>query len=98
MSDKSEAPHKAGVFDIRTFIGALLGIYGVILVLTGLIGTSDAELAKSDDINVNLWTGIALVVASIVFIAWARLRPVVVPAHQGDDGAEGETPAAHHGH
>jgi hypothetical protein len=96
MSDNHDAePHKAGLFDIRFFIGALLGIYGVILVLTGLFGTSDAELAKSEDINVNLWTGVALVVASIVFIVWARLRPVVVPASADKDDDEA---APGHGH
>jgi hypothetical protein len=71
--------HKAGAFDIRVFIGSLLGIYGVILVLTGWFGTSDADLAKADGLNVNLWTGLGLVVAAALFILWARLRPVVVP-------------------
>jgi hypothetical protein len=70
---------KAGAFDIRVFIGSLLGIYGVILLLTGLFGTSDADLAKADGLNVNLWTGIGLLVAAALFILWARLRPVVVP-------------------
>lgn len=88
MADKRDVPHKAGVFDVRTFIGALLGIYGVILVLTGLFGTSDADLAKADDVNVNLWTGLVLVVASVIFLGWARLRPVVVPAHPEEDRGE----------
>jgi len=70
---------KAGAFDIRVFIGSLLGIYGVVLLLTGWLGTSDADLAKADGLNVNLWTGLGLVVAAALFILWARLRPVVVP-------------------
>ena len=79
----SERPHRAGAFDVRNFIGALLGIYGVILVITGLIGTSDAEIAKSNGTNVNLWAGIGLVVVAAIFLGWARMRPVVVPAeHQ----------------
>ena len=75
----AEKAHKAGAFDIRTFIGALLGLYGAILLLTGLFGTDEEALAKSDGVNVNVWTGIALLVAGAGFIAWARLRPVVVP-------------------
>ena len=70
---------KAGAFDIRVFIGSLLGIYGVVLLLTGLFGTSDADLEKADGLNVNLWTGVGLLVAAGVFMLWARLRPVVVP-------------------
>jgi hypothetical protein len=83
-----ETPHKAGAFDIRVFIGALLGLYGVILVLTGLFATDEAALAKSDDVNVNLWTGLALVVAGAGFVAWARLRPVVVPPNPTEAGDE----------
>ena len=29
------ASHKAGAFDIRMFIGALIGLYGIVLVITG---------------------------------------------------------------
>ncbi len=70
---------RAGVFDVRVIIGVLLGIYGVVLLLMGLFGTTEEELARADGVNVNLWTGIGLVVASVVFLAWARLRPVLVP-------------------
>ena len=76
----ASAPKKtAGAFDIRNIIGALLGIYGVILVLAGLFG--DTASAKTGGINANLWTGLALVVASAVFLSWARLRPILVPEH-----------------
>jgi hypothetical protein len=80
----SEAPHKAGAFDIRVFIGALLGLYGVILVLAGVLGTSESDLERAGGTNVNLWTGLALVVAAAIFIGWARLRPVVVPPDRDD--------------
>ena len=69
----------AGAFDIRNIIGALLGIYGVILLLAGLFG--DTASAKTGGINANLWTGLALAVAAAVFLVWARLKPIVVPAH-----------------
>ena len=80
--------HRAGIFDIRTFIGGLLGIYGVIITLTGIFATDDAQLAKSDDFNINLVAGILMIVASAFFIAWARLRPVVVPKHHDDSDEE----------
>ena len=71
---------RAGVFDIRFVIGGLLGIYGVILILLGLFHATDEELARGDGLNINLWGGIGMLVVAIAFAAWARLRPVVVPA------------------
>jgi hypothetical protein len=79
--ETGERAHRAGIFDIRVFIGALLGVYGVILTLTGLFGTDDEALSKTDDFNINLVAGLVLIVASVAFIAWARLRPVIVPKH-----------------
>lgn len=85
---------KAGAFDVRNFIGALLGLYGVVLLLTGLFGTDEAALAKADGVNVNIWTGIALLVAGGIFLGWARLRPVVVPPEHDDQPAgQGSTPS-----
>jgi uncharacterized membrane protein YidH (DUF202 family) len=85
----TEAPHKAGAFDIRTFIASLIGIYGVILVIAGLIGTSETELERADGLNINLYAGIAMVVVSALFLLWARLRPVVVPEHTDSDERRG---------
>jgi len=76
--------HTAGAFDIRNIIGALIGLYGVVLTLMGIFG--DEEGDKTGDVNANLWAGLALVVVSAIFIAWARLRPVRVPATHSDDG------------
>ncbi|CAM3868875.1 hypothetical protein [Nocardioides zeicaulis] len=80
MSDEkqTDAPHKAGAFDIRNIIGALMGVYGVILALAGLFGDTAPE--KTGDVNANLWTGLALVAVAVFFIGWARLKPIVVPA------------------
>ncbi|WP_168581731.1 hypothetical protein [Gephyromycinifex aptenodytis] len=71
--------HTAGAFDIRNFIGLLLSLYGVLLTGAGLFG--DPELAKTGGVNANLWTGLALLVAGVTFMLWAKFRPIVVPAH-----------------
>jgi hypothetical protein len=71
--------HNAGLLDIRNIIGALLGIYGVILFLLGVF--ADPQEDKTGGVNANLWAGLALLVTSAVFMAWAKLRPVKVPDH-----------------
>ena len=66
------------LFDIRTIVGSLLGLYGLILVITGLVHDTVDEAAKTGGINANLWAGLALVVVAGAFVAWALLRPVAV--------------------
>lgn len=72
----------AGAFDVRNIIGMLLGIYGIVLLLSALLldpGINpDTGLPK--DASYNTWTGLALVVAAAVFLTWAKLRPIIVPA------------------
>jgi hypothetical protein len=83
--------HTAGALDIRNIIGGLLGVYGVILVLMGIFG--DEQSDKTGGWNANLWAGLALVVVAAVFLTWARLKPLVVPAVH-DDGAESSDSSA----
>lgn len=75
----TQGRHTAGLLDIRTIIGSLIGTYGVILTLMGLFG--DEESDKTGGVNANLWAGLVMVVVGLVFVMWARLRPVVVPEH-----------------
>ena len=79
MASENQGQHTAGAFDIRNFIGGLLGIFGIIILLTGIFG--DTEESKTGGVNANLWAGLALLVVAVIFLAWARLRPTVVPAH-----------------
>lgn len=73
--------HQAGTFDIRMFIAMLIGLYGVVLVVMGLLGTPEEQLDRADGLNINLWAGLGMVVTAVLFVLWARLRPVVVPDH-----------------
>ena len=66
----------AGAFDIRNVIGGLIGVYGVILTIMGIFG--DTQSSKTGGVNANLWAGLAMIVVGLVFLVWARLRPVVV--------------------
>ncbi|SEF26438.1 hypothetical protein SAMN05421837_103310 [Amycolatopsis pretoriensis] len=91
MATESGArPRKAGAFDIRLIIALLIGVYGIILTIMGAAFTSDEEIAKAAGVNINLWAGIGMLVVSALFIIWARVRPLVVPAEPESD----DTPAA----
>jgi uncharacterized membrane protein len=72
---------RANLFDIRNIIGALLGIYGVVLVVVSF-STSSADRAKVSGINANLWVGLVMVVVAVLFIVWAVARPIVVDEEQ----------------
>ncbi|KZE22884.1 MULTISPECIES: hypothetical protein [Brevibacterium] len=76
MSTPNELTKTAGAFDIRNVIGALLGIFGIILALVGIIGFTPDEAARTGGIDANLWTGIGLILTAAVFFIWARMRPI----------------------
>lgn len=84
-------PHRAGVFDIRNIVAALLGVYSLVLILMGLVDDTAAERAKTGDVNANLWAGIVMAVFAAGIAAWSWLRPVVVeetPASGADRRSE----------
>ncbi|GHD63661.1 MULTISPECIES: hypothetical protein [Streptomyces] len=66
------------LFDIRTIIGGLFVVYGVIVTLAGLTA-SDAELAKAQGVNINLWTGLGMLALGVFFLLWLWLRPLAPP-------------------
>ena len=73
--EEARAARAATLFDVRRFIGGLFLLYGLILFILG-IGASDAEVEKAAGVNVNLWTGLAMLVVGAIFIAWALWRPL----------------------
>ncbi|MGP4002573.1 hypothetical protein [Streptomyces sp. 8N706] len=64
----------ARLFDVRRIIGGLFVVYGVIVTIAG-ITVSDADLKKAEDININLWTGLAMLALGLLFLLWLKLRP-----------------------
>jgi hypothetical protein len=77
-SQQDAAPHKAGAFDVRNVIGALMGFYGIVLIIMGLVADSAQQRAKTGDLNANLWAGTVMAVVAAAFVVWSRLRPVIV--------------------
>jgi xanthine/uracil/vitamin C permease (AzgA family) len=73
--DEETARKAANRFDIRRIIGGVFLVYGVILAVVGIIG-SDEVKNKAAGVNVNLWTGLAMLVVGAMMVAWALMRPV----------------------
>ncbi len=70
--------HTAGAFDIRNFIGALLGLYGLILTLAGDLRRQGATTRPAASTPTSRPAS-SCSSSSAFFIAWARIKPIVVP-------------------
>jgi hypothetical protein len=73
----AEVPRSAAarLFDLRSIIGGLFILYGIMLTVAGFF-TSSANLAKASNININLWMGIGMLVVGVLFLLWWRLNPL----------------------
>jgi hypothetical protein len=71
------------LFDLRTLIGALFVLYGVLLTIVGLFD-NDEEIAKADGIRINLWLGLSMLLLGLLFLLWVRLRPLRVERPPAD--------------
>ena len=90
MSDRAETPARpplsAILLDLRSVIGLLFVVYGVVLTILGIIGETPDELAKAGGIALNLWTGLAMLLGGVIFYVWAFMKPPMPPTH--DEVAE----------
>ena len=73
--EELRAARIANRFDIRRIIGGVFLLYGVILAVTGVFGTEEIK-NKAAGLNVDLWTGLAMLVVGALMIFWALSRPV----------------------
>ncbi|MET9256671.1 hypothetical protein ACGFZL_13990 [Streptomyces sp. NPDC048182] len=74
----------ARLFDIRRIIGGLFVVYGVIVTIAGF-ASSDADIDKAQGVNINLWTGLAMLLLGVFFLVWLKLRPVAPPPPSTED-------------
>jgi NADH:ubiquinone oxidoreductase subunit 6 (subunit J) len=73
--EEERAARLANRLDIRRLIGAVFLLYGVVLTVLGLVGSSHVK-NKAAGINIDLWTGIGMLLFAVFMIGWALLRPV----------------------
>src|ERR1700742_4330254 len=65
------------LFDIRTIIAVLFGVYGVVCLVWGLAFDGATDRKRSGNINVNLWMALAMLLFAVGFALWAIWRPLV---------------------
>lgn len=71
---------KVSLFDLRWILTILFGIYGIVVTVIGLVAHAKTYTASGQDVgvNVNLWTGVPMLVVAVAFAAWALARPTFV--------------------
>src|SRR5919108_3129288 len=88
MSDSqatdSRIAKAANLFDLRRIIGGVFVVLGLLLAILGAFD-SQKEIDRAAGVNINLWTGLGMLVFGILMITWALTRPL------GDEIVEGES-------
>ncbi|WP_158168586.1 hypothetical protein [Mycolicibacterium smegmatis] len=100
MSDKTpgnaNAQRRFRLFDIRSIIGALMAIYGVVLVIAGLApgllaehesGPADNRVDLYVGTDANWWVGVALIAVAAIFFVWTYLQPIAVADDDQENGS-----------
>ncbi|WP_229069812.1 hypothetical protein [Actinoplanes sp. DH11] len=65
---------KNRLFDVRSVIGYLFVVYGVIVTGLGIFDTQ-AEIDKAEGVRINLWMGLAMLALGLLMLLWLRLNP-----------------------
>jgi hypothetical protein len=81
---EEEAARAANLLDIRRIIGAVLALYGVLITAAGLFG-SNADKHQAAGVNINLYAGLAILLAGILFLVWGFTRPFT-DTEEGEEG------------
>jgi len=63
----------------------------IILLVTGIVDGADASKQPAG-IDINIWTGLGMLVAGLLFLLWMRLNPVQAPKPADDDDGTNARP------
>jgi hypothetical protein len=93
--DELKAARAANRFDIRRIIGGLFILYSLILIALGLFGSAHVK-NKAAGVNIDLWTGLGMLVFGALMVFWALSRPtaLVRPEPRGEGSGEIGRPSA----
>jgi hypothetical protein len=91
-------PLSAILFDLRSVIGLLFVVYGIVLTILGIIGESPEELAKAGGLALNLTMGLVMLVVGIGFYVWAFVKPPMPPTEEDELAHIDEGGPMHMGH
>lgn len=91
-----ESSSSSRLFDIRQVIGGLFTLYGVLVTAAGVFDGSDAS-KKAAGIDINLWTGLGMLVLGLAMLLWMRLSPTSGAPTGGADDDGGDHAAHDHG-
>ena len=64
----------AKLFDLRSFIGALMLIFGILVIIPGFVA-GRATIDKAAGINLALWVGGIMLALAAFFLGWVILKP-----------------------
>jgi uncharacterized membrane protein len=64
----------AKLFDLRSFIGALMLIFGILVIIPGFVA-GKATIDKAAGINMALWVGGLMLALAVFFLTWVILKP-----------------------
>jgi hypothetical protein len=81
----------ANLFDLRRIIGGVFVTLGLLLAILGLFDSQE-EIDRAAGVNINLWTGLGMLVFGILMIAWALIRPLADELAEGEGWAESPPP------
>ena len=76
--DQEKVASAARLFDVRSVIGGLFVLYGLIVALIGIFD-GEADLEKAQGVRINLWMGIAMLALGLLMLLWLKLNPPSPP-------------------
>lgn len=87
VSKTSKRSDMAGAFDIRNVIGSLMGLYGLVLLISYFLLDPGMDVTTGEPKNetYNLVCGLAMIAVAAVFLLWTKLDPIKIDESAAQD-------------
>ncbi len=81
---------RMALLDLRAWVAAMFFVFGTMLAVYGAFFADGEDLAKAAGTNLDLWTGVGMIVFAAAFAVWLLARPpefdVASDAEEAADG------------